>query len=137
MGQLAARVKPSEGVLGRPTSHLRTLVRISLFGKISLKTLAKYSELPPSNLCTMLKQLERDGLVLDQRDNRDRRIVWYSLTPEGKKIAKKAMDIFRGAIAEMFVDLNKKDEVRLTGALKALNEILSEAKESNQQGDEK
>ena len=139
MGWLTLRIKNDDEAasLGYSVSFLRILVRIFLAGKVSLKTLAKHIELSPSNLCAMLRQLEKDGMVSNQRDKVDRRVTWYSVTYKGEKIAKKAMEKFRNMIDEIFRDLSERDEVRLTKSLATLNAILSEIKNSYGEGAEK
>jgi len=127
---LNTRTKGNMHFKGYSGQHLRTVVRLYLGGKTLLKEFAKRSEMPASNLCTMLKHLEEDGLVLRQVDDSDRRNTWYSLTPAGTKLAKAVLEEFRQRIAELFSGLCKTDEVRLTSALRTMNELLNKVKNS-------
>ena len=116
--------------IGYPRQHLRTLMRLHLGGKALLKDIAKRDDISPSNLCLILKRLEKDGLVLRQIDDADRRNTWYSLTPAGTKTARRAVDELRALIAELFSNMNKNDEARLTDALRTMNEVLNKIKSS-------
>jgi len=117
--------------IGYPRQHLRTLVRLHLGGKALLKDIAKRDDIPTSNLCLILKRLEKDGLVLRQIDDADRRNTWYSLTPAGTKIARVAADEFRRRIAELFSGMNKTDEAKLTAALRTMGEVLGKIESSH------
>ena len=128
---LVGRMKTDPGSgLGYPRQHLRTLMRLHMGGKALLKDIAKRDDVSPSNLCLILKHLEKDGLVLRQIDDADRRNTWYSLTPLGSKIARRGADEFRCRIAELFRGLGKSDEARLTSALRTMSQVLNKIKSS-------
>ena len=134
MGWLAGRMRNHDLSGVRYKQYMRTLVRISFINKARLKDLAKYSDMSSSNLCTALKYMEQDGLILSQRDKLDRRNVWYSLKPAGERAVQDALKAFRENIAETFKGIDKKDEASLTEALRTMNEILHRTKDSYVEG---
>lgn len=130
MGWFGSRVKIGREKTGHLRQYTRILVWISLLGDVKLKDVARHCDMPVSNLCTMLKDMEQDGLVLSKRDAVDRRNVWYSLTTEGKSRARKEMKRLKAIISKMFGELDAKDETHLTDALRTLNAILGKIKDS-------
>ncbi|MCL2538172.1 MAG: MarR family transcriptional regulator [Alphaproteobacteria bacterium] len=125
---LDRRLKSAPGDLGHSRTQIRLLARLHLHGRTLLKDIARSSEIPTSNLCILLKNLESDGLVLRQVDAEDRRNTWYSLTRAGEKVACEALESLRCRIAALFEPLGQKDEARLTSALRTMNEILHKIK---------
>ncbi|MCL2439634.1 MAG: MarR family transcriptional regulator [Alphaproteobacteria bacterium] len=136
-GWLQSHMKVKGESASYSKQHLRTLMRISIIGRVRLKDLSKYDEVPTSNLCTMLKHLVHDGLIKSQRDKADHRNVWYSLSKKGETFSKKVIAELRSMIAEMFSPLNKTQEKRLSAALKTMNEIMGELKQSYINGEAK
>ena len=119
---------------GYSKQHFRILVLFSMIGKTTLKNFSKHTEIPTSNLCTILKHLEGDGLILNERDKVDRRNVWYSLTSEGEKAAKKIIKQFEIFLAKEFSQIDEKEEARLTDASRTLNVMFKRIKNSYVQG---
>ena len=132
---LSGHISSNMNSTGYSKQHLRILILFSIIGKTTLKDFSKHSEVPTSNLCKMLKHLEEDGLILNERDKVDRRNVWYSLTPIGEKTAKDAIKQFENLIAEGFSKLDEKEEARLTDISRTLNEILKKVKNLHMQGE--
>ncbi|MCL2017481.1 MAG: MarR family transcriptional regulator [Alphaproteobacteria bacterium] len=125
---LSTRTRDDLEFMGYSKLYLRTLVRLHLYGKTMLKEFAKRNDMPSSNLCMMLKHLEKDGLVLRQIDDSDRRNTWYSLTPAGINLTRTVIDEFHRRIIELFSGLNKADETRLIIALRTVNELMNKIK---------
>jgi DNA-binding MarR family transcriptional regulator len=127
------RVQGGTNMFGYSRGQLRILVHIYTLGRMMLKDIARRSDISPSNLCTMLRHLEQDGLVDRKVDEADRRNTWYSLTSAGTKIARGAMDEFGKRIDELFSGLNKKQELQLTEAIRNINEILNSIKTKHEE----
>ncbi|MCL2737761.1 MAG: MarR family transcriptional regulator [Alphaproteobacteria bacterium] len=130
LGWLSNRINTESHIMGHSRQYLRVLLQLHISGRSLLKNTARQTDISASNLCPMLKIMEQDGLVSRKIDEEDRRNVWYSLTPAGKKIAEKGMLEMRVRIAKLFSGLNQKDEARLTAALSTLDEILNSIKEN-------
>lgn len=104
--------------------QVQFLVHLYIAGRTRLKDLAAREFLPAPNLCAAFRKMERDGLVLRVVDENDRRNTWYSVTELGADVAKRFIEMFRGAIAVLFKDIDKNDEDELIKAFKSVNEIL-------------
>ncbi|MDR1207236.1 MAG: MarR family transcriptional regulator [Rickettsiales bacterium] len=128
LDRLNGRIKCVPNRTGYSKQQFQTLIRLYLGGRARLKDIAKREMVPASNLCLVLKTLEKDGLVLRQVDDSDRRNTWYSLTASGEKLAKDVICGFKRRIAEIFAGLEKKDEEKLTAALRTMNELLNKIK---------
>ena len=125
LDRLADRLRLSpEHVSGYPRNQMRVLVRLWLGGRARLKDIARRECLSAPNLCASFRKLERDGLVLREADDTDRRNVWYSVTDTGRDLAMQVMENFRFGIDKMFSTLSRTEEANLTAALKTINGIL-------------
>ncbi len=107
-----------------PKNQMTVLVRLHMGGRARLKEIARRELVPTPNLCATFRKLERDGMVTRTIDENDRRNTWYECTAAGAKLADKALDGFRNALARMFENISPDDEAALTGALKTMNSIL-------------
>ncbi|MFA7188279.1 MAG: MarR family transcriptional regulator [Alphaproteobacteria bacterium] len=121
--------RPTKVLLRRPRQQLEILVRLHLGGRAKLKDIAAREYTPASNLCSVFRILEQEGLVKREIDKDDRRNTWYSVTSSGTKLARKTIDAFRGRVAELFSEISDEDEKKLTEALKSMNVILNKIKQ--------
>ncbi len=129
---LTDRLKISNSVFFRhPRQQLELLVRLHLGGRARLKDISERECTPTSNLCATFRILESQGLVRREIDEFDRRNTWYSVTSRGAKLAIQTIELFRKRIMEIFSGLNPADEVRLTSALRTINELVTKMKEEN------
>ncbi len=106
-------------------SQMSVLVRLHLGGRALLKDIAYREFTTTPNLCATFKNLEAKGLVLREVDEHDRRNTWYSVTPAGAEVAKKMIADFKGIIGEVFANLSREDEEKLTDAMSTINKVLS------------
>ena len=112
--------------------QLQILMRLFIGGRARLKDIAKREMMPTSNLCNCFKRLETDGLVSREVDKNDRRNTLYSVTKKGENLANRTMEKFRDNVNELFVNIDKEDEVRFVNALKTTNEILNKVKQEHE-----
>lgn len=132
LDRLSDKLKKDPMVLSKyPRQQLSILVRLHMGGPAKLKDIARREMVTAPNLCAAFRKLERDGLVLRQIDEADRRNTWYSVTDMGKQIASQAMEAMRSAIEKLFSKLSRDDELALTGALKTINSILTKMELNN------
>ncbi len=130
--KLSERINRSDvnfGDYSRNQAHL--LVRLYIGGRVRLKDLAAREFVPAPNLCTSFRTLERDGVVLREVDENDRRNVWYSVTDKGAKIATEIIEMLHQAISSMFKDIDKDDEEELIRSFKSMYNILSKMEAKN------
>lgn len=100
-------------------------------GRGRLKDIARREMVSAPNLCAAFRKLERDGLLVREIDENDRRNVWYAVTPKGEKVAVVAMENFQSHIEQLFSNLPDAEEVKLTSALRALKEVLQKMELDN------
>ena len=80
--------------------------------------LAQETGLSTGAMTNRIDKLEAKGLVLRRSDNADRRSVVVSLTPEGKKLIDKAMQIRLDAADESLQSLSRRERSDLAGLLR-------------------
>ena len=83
------------GITGPQLWALKT---ICVNGSLSLGELSKKMYLHPSTVSGVVDRLEKKGFVVRDRGQEDRRVVTVNLTPEGKKLVKKAPNPFQGKV---------------------------------------
>jgi DNA-binding MarR family transcriptional regulator len=100
------------------TQQLWLLARLTEDAGVPIGTLAEVLQCHSSNVTGMVDRLETRGLVVRQPDATDRRVKLVALTPEGRALRGKLLEIARRP-PEALVD-------RLdTEQLQTLNELLS------------
>lgn len=85
------------------------------FGEIGEKLMVTVS-----NLTGIVDRLEEKGLVVRDRDVRDRRVVRVRLTDKGTKLYKSTIPFFEKGVAEFFVPLTKAQQKELASLLRKL-----------------
>ena len=68
-------------------SDLEILDRLTRKGDHPVNTLAPRVGLTSGSMTTAVQRLLRRGLVATRRDDKDKRVVWVSVTDEGQKLA--------------------------------------------------
>lgn len=125
------RLDPAQ-LSGMPRQQVTVLVRLHMGGRARLKDIARREHVSAPNLCATFRKLERDGYVVREIDENDRRNTWYAVTPRGQEVALHAMDNFRVAIGRLFANIQRADEEALTDALKTINKILKNMELNNE-----
>lgn len=85
------------------------------FGEIGEKMMVTVS-----NLTGIVDRLEEKGLVVRERDLRDRRVVRVRLTEKGSKLYKSTIPLFEKSISQFFSPLNKSQQKELASLLRKL-----------------
>jgi len=127
--RMSDRLKAPTDLIGYSRQQIQLIVRLHVSGRSKLKDVARREMTPASNLCAVFKRLENDGMILREIDKSDRRDVWYSVSAKGAKLAEQAIDLLRERVAEFFSGISREDEIRLTAALKTINELLNKMEE--------
>lgn len=73
--------------------HLDILLNLYRREGISQQELARKLLVGRSNMSMLLPQLEKRGLIVRRGDGRDKRVLRLFLTPQGKEITERAMEI--------------------------------------------
>lgn len=97
-------------------TELSTIEEYALLNLISLEpivTLTKatnYLFLERSTTSEMLKRFQKKGFISSKNDEQDKRVKYYSLTSEGKKVIEQANILMLNMNQKLFDVLDKKDE---------------------------
>jgi DNA-binding MarR family transcriptional regulator len=86
------------GTFGVTGPQLWALKTISADDSLPLGLLSKKMYLHPSTLTGVVDRLEAKGYVVRNRDLNDRRVINVQLTPEGKRLVKKAPSPVQGKL---------------------------------------
>ncbi|WDZ78525.1 MarR family transcriptional regulator [Ensifer adhaerens] len=84
--------------------HLDILINLYRFDGISQQELARKLLVGRSNMSMLLPQLEKRGLILRRGDEKDKRVLRLSLTPEGRSLTEAAMEIHTALIERLLDD---------------------------------
>lgn len=97
-------------------TELSTIEEYALLNLISLEpivTLTKatnYLFLERSTTSEMLKRFQKKGFISSKNDEQDKRVKYYRLTSEGKKVIEQANILMLNMNQKLFDVLDKKDE---------------------------
>ena len=98
---------------GLTVSQLGVLEALMHIGPMVQSELAEKLLTSPSNLTTVLDNLERDGLVRRERSTEDRRQVEVSLTADGRELIEDVFPRHAERITRLFGALDPEDQDRL------------------------
>jgi DNA-binding MarR family transcriptional regulator len=89
--------------------QLWTLKALSANGSLPLGQLSKMMYLHPSTITGVVDRLEKKGYVVRDRVHEDRRVVMVQLTPNGRKVIRKAPNPIQGKMIYGLRKLNRED----------------------------
>ena len=101
--------------------QLITLLAVEEQGPMTASAIASYIHLSPSTVIGILDRLETKGLIRRERDLKDRRLVWVSLTEKGKVLTENAPSPLQDSLAEAF---NKLPDTELEMIVESLERIV-------------
>lgn len=90
-------------------------------GALSLGDLSNKMYLHPSTVSGVVDRLEKKGYVVRDRGQKDRRVVTVALTPQGKRLVKKAPNPIQG---KMVHGLRKLEARRLNSIYAAIQKLV-------------
>ena len=105
---------------GLCTSDLDILERLSRKGSRPVNGLGRRVGLTSGSMTTAVQRLARRGLVTTRRDVEDKRVVFVSSTPEGRKVAEKFGRKRGKVLSEVFSEWSPREIGLLTNLLKRL-----------------
>jgi len=103
------------------TAQLRILTHVYFAeGQLTPGLLGALLLQVPHSISGLLNRLEDRGLITRTHDRMDRRVVWISLTDEGRELAERAMDVMRDAVADLDAPLR---DTKGAEALKTFSDL--------------
>lgn len=110
-------------------THPQYLVMLALWEEepLSVTELSRRLELDPGTLSRLLKRLETAGLVRRDRNPADERSLALALTPRGRELRSRALDVPAAVLARLDMDVDELMQLRdrltdVIGAAKAATE---------------
>lgn len=76
-------------------SQLNVLEFIMNHDQVKPSDLIEYVATTPAAITTLMDRMEKNGLIVRERDTSDRRIVWLRLTEKGESEGKRGIEIRR------------------------------------------
>jgi len=89
--------------------QLWTLKALSANGSLPLGQLSKMMYLHPSTITGVVDRLEKKGYVVRDRVHEDRRVVMVQLTPNGRKVIRRAPSPIQGKMIYGLKKLKRED----------------------------
>ena len=99
-------VSQNFGITGPQLWALKTL---STNGSLPLGQLSQMMDLHPSTITGVVDRLEKKGYVVRDRVHKDRRVVMVQLTPNGRKVIRKAPNPIQGKMIYGLRKLKRED----------------------------
>lgn len=90
---------------GLSSTHLRALLLLTQEESVTIGALAREADLTAASMTVAVDQLEARGLVTRERDLRDRRQCFVTLTAPGQKVVEEKQAYWRVRMAELFADV--------------------------------
>jgi DNA-binding MarR family transcriptional regulator len=104
--------------------QLITLLTIEREAPVTASAIASHILLSPSTVIGILDRLETKGLVQRDRDLKDRRMIWISLTEQGKIVASNAPSPLQDTLAEAIVELPESEVLKIVESLERIVELM-------------
>ncbi len=105
---------------GLTTPQFDIIVNLGFRGPINQNTLAEHLLVTKGNISTVIKGLEKKGLVERNKPLTDRRLKLVRLTEEGKRIYKVSVKKHEEKLSSLLSVLPEKDKKNLVKILKKL-----------------
>ncbi|MBG9796147.1 transcriptional regulator [Paenibacillus dendritiformis] len=74
-------------------SQLVVLELVAEYGKVKPSDLLPHLATTPAAITTLLDRMEKNALIMRERDSSDRRIVWIQATPFGEQEMRRGIEI--------------------------------------------
>lgn len=103
---------------------------VSRKSKVKMTELAKVLSIKMSSATVLVDRLIREKLLSRARDEADRRLVWVSATPKGKKLISEVLEQKRNSIKQLFGVLTEEERRQYLGVLRKVKDhILKDLEE--------
>jgi DNA-binding MarR family transcriptional regulator len=104
-------------------THPQYLVMLALWEHepVSVRELSRLLQLDPATLSPLLKRLESAGYLRRERNEHDERALAVELTPAGRSLRRRALDVPPAIVERLGLDLDELKELqrRLTRVIEA------------------
>jgi DNA-binding MarR family transcriptional regulator len=84
--------------------------------------IANWTNTERHNITTLIKRMKRDGLIVAERNPRDRRFVNVSLTGKGREVLMQAIPVAREIVDQIMSSMSEDDALLLEKSLRVLRQ---------------
>lgn len=100
---------------------LRTVIEK---GPMTATAISREMHISPSTVVGILDRLEDKGIIVRERSREDRRIIFISVTPEGKELAKNTPSPLQQKLSEALQLLPETEQSQITTALEKVVALI-------------
>jgi DNA-binding MarR family transcriptional regulator len=104
--------------------QLGCLMVIKENGPLTSGNIAKKVYLSPSTIVGIIDRLEKKKLIIRDRDRKDRRQVFVSITPKGEKLLTDTPSLLQDTLAKALLELPELEQITITLALEKLTDLM-------------
>jgi DNA-binding MarR family transcriptional regulator len=108
--------------------QLITLLIVEKYEPVTASAIASNIHLSPSTVVGILDRLESRGLIRRNRNLKDRRLVWISLTEQGKVLVSNAPSPLQDSLAEAIRKLPEAELVMIVESLERIVRLMQMGK---------
>jgi DNA-binding MarR family transcriptional regulator len=121
--RLQRRLRAEAGDELSPTL-VAALVSVERHGPLTLGRLAELERVTPPSITRVVAALERDGLVVREADEHDRRVSRIAVTPEGSRLLRRSRTRKAAYLARRLERLDDRELAAVREALPVLERFL-------------
>ena len=127
-------VQTGQAVLKYADAHLYRKARLSTIKLIVLQALAsnngvmspseiaEWTKTERQNITALVGRMRQDGLVIAERNSRDKRVVNIKLTDKGREVIMQAMPVAREIVDNVMSSITERDAALLEKRLRVLRQ---------------
>lgn len=104
--------------------QLGCLLALQESGPITSAKLAQQVYLSPSTIVGIIDRLEKKDLVRRNRDSKDRRLVYISITPAAEELIAAAPSLLQDTLSGNLTELPESEQIAITMALEKLVDLM-------------
>lgn len=124
---LVRRLRDEATVKALPFSQLSLLGTIDRLGNnVTASQLSQHERLQSSNLAMLIRNLSKDGFILREADEQDKRKIRVSVTPEGYELLKNSRDNRDRWLAEKISQLSNEEASILYASSKIMQRFAQD-----------
>ena len=111
--------------LGLSPGQPKVLECLMQCGQSNQKAIARYCEIEPATVGSILSRMERDGLIQRQQRDGNRRSLYVSLTGRGEQLGRQMQNIFAEADQRAMAGLTPEQQQTLQQLLEQVLQNLN------------
>lgn len=122
---ISNEIRRKVSAIGLTLPQLYVLTTLGLQGDMPLGKLGRELLVTKGNITPIVDHLERDGLVIRDQDQSDRRKTWVRLTPKGRLLVGDIIAAYEEEFVPLMSCLSQDELRQLSHLLKKMSEGIS------------